>query len=844
MAAQKKTRPTLEQHKAKASSPFGAELMDKLNGFASKRSFHLFALLVFFFISLVYCSPVLQGKKLNTGDATAGDAFNREFNTYQKAGEKDFIGWTNTMFSGMPRAGSAIEKYNYPYKIVHLGLSLFGGISFEQLIWLMAGFYVLLLALSINRWLALIGAICFALSTFNITSIEAGHALKMFAIACVSPVLAGIIWVGKKSYLKGFLVFTLALAFLLTINHTQITYYTIIACLVLVIFVFGKMLIEKDFGHFVKSGAILLVGALLCGGANLHLLNFYNMSKETMRGGNSELVSNEGKEKSKGEKTGLEKDYALSWSYGKLESLSFLIPNIMGGATSEYLVSNRESETYTALASSGDPNANELAQASTPYWGDQPFVGGPIYFGAILIFLFVLGLLLASNVEKIWLIIVGTIFLFISWGRNISWFTDLLFDYAPLYNKFRTPSMGQSVLQIAIYAIAFLGLNKLFEKQIDKKAVEKKFYIAIGIVGGLTLLVLIIPKLFGGFEAPNDGKLPDWLRNALVSDRIGLAKSDAFRSLLFIAVAAGLIWAYLKDKLSIALVMPIVLFLSVVDLWTVDTRYFNKDDFKKKAELGTNVQPSPADQQILTDQDPHYRVFNVLGGNPFNDAQTSFFHKSVGGYSAVKLLKYQELIDNHLTKGNMAVLSMLNTKYFIVQGQDGGPAVQQNQGACGNAWFVDSLVVVKTANQEMEGMEVNKGFNPLKSALIRGQNIASTKTFEKDSSAQIKLLSYKPHQLAYECNNPKAGFAVFSEVFYKQADGDGWVAKIDGKEQPILEVNYLLRGLEIPAGKHKIEMAMVQPAAEKRGLISVISLFILTAFWVIGSYFISKGKFE
>lgn len=842
MATPKKVKPTLDQQRTKNLSPAGIDIMDKLNNFASKRTFHLFAIAVFFIISLIYCSPVLEGKKLNTGDATAGEAFNREFITYQKAGEKDFIGWTNTMFSGMPRAGSAIEKYNYPYRIVHLGLSLFGGISFEQLIWLMAGFYVFLLALRINRWLALVGAICFSLSTFNITGIEAGHALKIFAIACVSPVLAGIIWVCRKSYLKGFLVFTIALDFLLTINHTQITYYTIIASLVLSLFAFGKIIMEKDITHFVKSGAFLLAGALLCGLANLHLLNFYNMSKETMRGGNSELVSNEKNEKSKGEKTGLEKDYALSWSYGKLESLSFLIPNIMGGATSEYLVSNRESETYTALASSGDPNANELAQASTPYWGDQPFVGGPIYFGAILIFLFVLGLLLAGNAEKIWLIIIAIIFLFISWGRNISWFTDLLFDYAPLYNKFRTPSMGQSVLQIAIYAIAFLGLNRLFEKQADKKVLEKKFYIALGIVGGLTLLVWVMPKLFGTFEAPNDGKLPDWLRNALVSDRIGLAKSDAFRSLIFILLSAGLIWAYLKDKLGMAIVMPVILLLSVIDLWTVDTRYFNKEDFKKKSELGTNVQPTPADQQIMADPDPHYRVFNVFGGNPFNDANTSFFHKSVGGYSAVKLLKYQELIDNHLSKGNMAVLSMLNTKYFIVQGQDGGPAVQPNPQACGNAWFVDSLVVVKSANQEMDGM--NSGFNPLKSALIRGQNNASNKIFEKDSSAQIKLLTYKPHQLTYESKNQKPGFAVFSEVFYKQADGDGWVAKIDGKEQPILEVNYLLRGIELPAGKHLIEMAMVQPAAEKRGLISVIALFILTGFWVMGTYFISKGKFE
>lgn len=840
MSTQKKVRPVITTKNQQKSSNFENGLSEKLTQFANKRAFHLFALLVFLVVSLIYCSPILEGKLLNTGDATAGEAFNREFKTYQDAGEKGFIGWTNTMFSGMPRAGSEIEKYNYPYRIVHLGLSLFGGISFEQLIWLMAGFYVLLLALQINRWLALAGAICFSLTTFNITSIEAGHALKIFAIACVSPVIAGIIWTSRKEYLKGFLVFTLALDFMLTINHTQITYYTIIACIILTLFVFGKMLFDKEINHFAKSAAFLLVGAILCGGANLHLLNFYNMSKETMRGGNSELAVANDVKQSKGEKTGLEKDYALGWSYGKTESLSFLIPNIMGGATSEYLVSNRESETYTALASSGDPNANQLAQASTPYWGDQPFVGGPIYFGAILMFLFVFGLLVVSSVEKIWLIIVAIVFLFISWGRNISWFTDLLFDYAPLYNKFRTPSMGQSVLQIALYAIAFLGLNKLLVPNGDKKSQERKLYIAAGITGGLTLLVWIMPKLIGTFEAPNDGQLPEWLRNALVSDRMTLAKKDAFRSFVFIALASGLLWAFIKEKISISIALPLVVLLSIVDLWTVDTRYFNKEDFKKKTELNTNVQPSAADQQILADPDPHYRVFNVFGGNPFNDAQTSFFHKSIGGYSAVKLLKYQELIDNHLSKGSMGVMSMLNAKYFIVQGQDGGPAVQQNPQACGNAWFVDSLVIAKTAKQEMDDMGGN--FNPKRTAFIKGQNKTQNQVFLKDSSASIQLTSYKPHQLTYTSNNPQPGFAVFSEVFYKQADGDGWIAKVDGKEQPILEVDYLLRGLEIPLGKHSIEMAMIQPAAEKRGLISVISLFILTAIWATGTYFLSKEK--
>ncbi|MBX7227696.1 MAG: YfhO family protein [Chitinophagales bacterium] len=833
----KNVRPVHQATKANRNVSEGQNLFETIT---SGKYFHLIAVGLFIVVSLIYCYPVLSGKKLNAGDLTAGEAFNREFKEYQGK-VSEFIGWTNTMFSGMPRAGSSVEKFNYPYRIVHLGLSIFKTISFEQLIWLMIGFYLLLIALQVRRWWAFVGAICFALTTFNITSIEAGHALKVFAIACVPAILAGIIWVKNKEYLKGFIVFTLFLNFLLTINHTQITYYAIIACFIYVVFAIIDLAKNGEFKHIAMSGGMLLLGAGLCGGANLHLLNFYNMSKETMRGGNSELAATNDANQTKGEKTGLDKDYALSWSYGKLESLSFLIPNIMGGQTKDALVYDKDSETYTALVSSGDPNANQLAQASTPYWGDQPFVGGPIYFGAILMMLFVFGLLTAKSKDRWWLLGVGIFFLFISWGRNFSLLTDLLFDHAPLYNKFRTPSMGQSILQIGILAIAFLGLNRLISEKDKHPNAEKFLYISGGITAGICLLVMLMPKIFGSFEAPNDGQLPDWMRTALVSDRIAIAKKDAFRSLILIMLGAGLVWAYIKEKINANILIPVLSILVIGDLWSVDHRYFNKDSFKSPSELSSNIQPTTADQQIMSDPDPNYRVFNTTQ-NPFNDAATSFFHKSIGGYSAVKLLRYQELIDAHISKGNMGVLSMLNMKYFIVQNpQDGTPVAQPNPAACGNGWFVDTLYAVKTAKEVMDGM--GGAFNPKSKALIQDATGAiKTKTYAKDSTAQIKLTNYLPHKLSYVVNNANDGFAVFSEVYYKQEDGDGWVAKLDGKDVEIQRVNYLLRGIEIPKGKHTLEMAMVQPAAGRRGMISMLCLLVLTILWVGGV--IMKDKFQ
>jgi hypothetical protein len=542
---------------------------------------------------------------------------------------------------------------------------------------------------------------------------------------------------------------------------------------------------EKKQKHFWTASAALVVAAIMAiAPAMDKLLPTWDYSKETMRGG----AVLKGTEDSKAGKSGLNREYAFQWSYGKAETMTLLIPNFYGGSSNYAL--GEDSETYkTVKKYAGSSQAKQIAKSLPTYWGDQPFTSGPVYAGAIICFLFVLGLLAVKGPERWWLLAAVIIGILLSWGRNLPSLNNWLFDHLPLYNKFRTPSMSLVMTTTAMAMLGMLALRALLKKEVELKHI----YIATGITGGLCLLFALFPGMAGGFTAKMDAQLPEWLSECLLDDRRAMLTSDAWRSLCFILLAAAGAFAYLKiEKMRSGILIALMGVLILADLWTVDKRFLNDDHFvPKKRNLVTMTE---ADKQILADKDPNYRVLN-LTTSTFNDAQTSYFHKSVGGYSPAKLRRYQDIIDYYFAdRINMNVLNMLNTRYVITQ-----QGVQYNPEAFGNAWFVQNIDWVNNPNEEIAAIG---NIDLLQKAVI--DTCWRTKVSEglaMTQPASIRLTNYaNPGNLFYESESTEDGLAVFSEVYYKT-----WKAFIDGKEVPVVRANYILRAIEVPAGKHMIE---------------------------------------
>ncbi|MDR1332312.1 MAG: hypothetical protein LBK07_09440 [Tannerella sp.] len=573
---------------------------------------------------------------------------------------------------------------------------------------------------------------------------------------------------------------------------------------------------EHSLPDYFKSSAILVVVAMLAIAPELgSLITTADYTEETMRGG-SVLQNN-----AEGEKTssGLEIDYAFQWSYGRGETMTLLIPNFYGSSSHSDI--GRDSESYKLLRPTGQ--ADQFSKQAPTYWGDQPFTEGPVYVGAIVCFLFILGLQLVKGREKWWLLVATVISIVLSWGRHFPPVNDFLFYHLPLYNKFRTPSMALVIAEVTMVTLGILAV-KTFLEQKDKDKLLKSLYIAAGITGGLCLLF----ALFGGglmsFSALIDENYRNYpeLLDALVADRKHMLASDAWRSLLFIILSAGALWYYLRKSFRTTYLIAILGALILVDLWVVDKRFINYDSFvpRKKAR---EIVATPADQQILQDTDPNYRVLN-LTRDPFRESETSYFHKSIGGYSPAKLRRYQDIIDYCFAKNiNMNVLNMLNGRYVIVSSQQ-GPQVQRNDGALGNAWFVNKLQWVNSPDEEIVMLN---DFNPSETAVIdiAWQNeLPAWETLQgTDSTALIQLTDYaNPGYLIYGSHSSRPRMAVFSEVYYKT-----WHAYIDGVEAPLVRVNYILRGLAVPAGDHKIEFKCVDEVYYKGAKISMAGSIVV-----------------
>ena len=642
-----------------------------------------------------------------------------------------------------------------------------------------------MLAAGSGPWLGIVGSIAFAFGSYNLIIIGAGHVTKGWVLATVPAVIGGCMLCYQKKYIVGFIVTLLATGLNVYWNHQQISYYTLLMLIPLAITYLIYAIREKKQKHFWTASAALVVAAIMAiAPAMDKLVPTWDYSKETMRGG----AVLKGTEDSEAGKSGLNREYAFQWSYGKAETMTLLIPNFYGGSSNYAL--GEDSETYKTVKNyAGSSQAKQIVKSLPTYWGDQPFTSGPVYAGAIICFLFVLGLLAVKGPERWWLLAVVIIGVLLSWGRNLPSLNNWLFDHLPLYNKFRTPSMSLVMTTTAMAMLGMLALCALLKKEVELKHI----YIATGITGGLCLLFALFPGMAGGFTAKMDAQLPEWLSECLIEDRRAMLTSDAWRSLCFILLAAAGLFAYLKiEKMRSGIVIALMGVLILADLWTVDKRFLNDDHFvPKKRNLVTMTE---ADKQILADKDPNYRVLN-LTTSTFNDAQTSYFHKSVGGYSPAKLRRYQDIIDHYFAgRLNMNVLNMLNTRYVITQ-----QGVQYNPEAFGNAWFVQNIEWVNNPNEEIAAIG---NADLLQKAVI--DTCWRTKVSDglaMTQPASIRLTNYaNPGNLFYESESGEDGLAVFSEVYYKT-----WKAFIDGKEVPVVRANYILRAIEVPAGKHTIE---------------------------------------
>ncbi len=793
---------------------------------------HIIVVAAFFAISIAYFSPLLDGKKIQQGDVINWLGTAKEAIDYREQNDNEEPLWTNSLFGGMPTYQiSTLYPANWSSKINNLLISAFMHPA-SYLFFSFLGFYLLALSFGVSIPIAFMGAVGYGLSTYFMVSLEAGHNSKVNAIGYMAPVIAGVFLAYRGKIWIGFSLTALALSLHLASNHLQITYYLAYAILLIVAVQLIFAIKEKTISQFIKASVFLALAAVIAVLPNItNLLVTSEYGKYTTRGP-SELTLN-----AENKTTGLDKDYATAWSYGISETINLMIPNYKGGESGAIGKNN------TALKDV-DPNLKPIVAQLDQYFGDQPFTAGPTYMGAIIIFLFILALFFLEGALKWWIIAATALSIMLAWGKHFMPLTEFFLDYIPGYNKFRTVSMNLVIANITIPLAGILVLKKIIEKPSIITEKIKRFYAAYALTGGLCLLMYLMPDLFNTFLKEGEyeslskqladagwpaSQQADLIENLQIA-RKNIFTADALRSFFLITLAAGLIWLFVKNKLN-TMVLGISLSVLVLgDLWLVDKRYVNDESFVSAKLMDRPIQPNAANLVILEDKDPNFRVFN-LTVNPFSDATTSYFHKSIGGYHAAKLKRYQELIEYHLSKNNMRVLNMLNTKYFIVPGPDKQPMAQRNYEALGNAWTVKQIKWVKNADEEINALNE---FSPSTEAVIdeRFKSQLEGKTFGGDSSATINLKSYKPNELVYEYNGGTTPqFVVFSEIYYDK----GWDAYIDGKPADYVRCNYVLRGMLLPEGKHEIVFKFYPKSyhtGEKIALAGSILLLILVGFGI------------
>ena len=771
------------------------------------------SLLIFLILSIAYVSPVLEGKRLLQSDIVKFEGMAKEIKDFREETGKEAL-WTNSMFGGMPAFQISVRYSNniaiYLHQIFTLGLPRPADMIFLYF----AGFFIFLLVLKVNVWVAFAGALAFAFSSYHFIIIEAGHNSKALAIAYMAPVLAAIIHTFRGHFYSGGILFAVFLALQLYSNHLQITYYLLIIVIFYGIFELAEHIRHKKLPVFLKASGVLVVAAIIAIGVNIgNFWSTYSYAQHTMRGG-TELTTD-----TRTNTSGLDPEYITQWSYGIEETLTLLIPNAKGGATSPLL--------YDELiaAQQGSPReqreAREVLDNYSPafinfiienlqsgsyinkYWGNQPFTSGPVYVGAVVMFLFVLALFFVKGPMKWGFLAAIVLSILLAWGKNLMWFTEFFINYVPGYNKFRAVSMTLVIAELCIPALAFLGLYKWYENPDLIKVKSKPFYWALGLTGGLLVILYLIPNAFLSFYSEPEKAVIRSIDDASVlmhfeqveQIRIGIFRADALRSLSFVLLAAGVVALFSLKKIRKGVFVGLIAVLLVADMWPVNRRYFDDSSFVSRRQVENPYQPTRANLEILQDDELHFRVYNITLSS-FNDASTSWFHSSIGGYHGAKLQRYQELIDFHITQGNMEILNMLNTRYFIVPGQNRQPTASFNEDALGNAWFVKEIEWAADADEEIEALY---DFDPAVKAIIdvRFEDKIDPSQLRFDSLGQIELVHYQPNKLRYQYSARADQLAVFSEVYYP----DGWKAYINGEETDHFRVNYILRAMVLPAGQ-------------------------------------------
>jgi hypothetical protein len=797
---------------------------------------HLLVLVGFVAISLAYFSPVLQGKQIFQSDIMHYIGMAQQQKDFKaQTGEETY--WTNSAFGGMPTYQLGA---NYPHNYIKkLDLALrFLPRPADYLFIYFLGFYVLLLVLKVDYKLAALGALAFGFSTYLIIILGVGHNSKAHAIAYMPLVLSGIVLTFRKNYIFGFLLTTVALGLEICANHFQMTYYLMLLVIVLGIAYLIDAYRKQLLPHFFKSVGILVLAAVLSVALNAtNVLATQEYVKESTRGKSELTINPDGSPREI--TTGLSRDYITEYSYGLLETFNLYIPRFLGGGSGENVGKDSELyKFYTSIGASPIEALNEVKNVPT-YWGDQTIVEAPAYIGAVVIFLFVFALFLVKGRLKWWLVGGSILSLILSYGDSepFAFITNFFIDYIPLYNKFRAVSSIQVILELCIPILAIFGLSRLFnsyEKDEDKlKALKFSAIIA----GGLALFFLLFKGAFD-FVGANDGyyrqaygQYGEAFVDALREDRKSFFTQDTIRTLVLVLLSAGTIFMFLRKKFSETIVVVVFAALILFDLVGVDRRYVNSDNFVSAIKVNKPYQPNAADKEILQDNE-HFRVLDISTEGSRAPARAAYFHNSLNGYHAAKLKRFDELYDFHIARTNMNVLNMLNTKYIIAE-DEGQVFPYVNEDANGNAWFVRILEKVNSANEEIKLLDsLDTRFKA-----ITTSDVLSTKQFRVDSTARIRLTSYKPNDLKYSSNNPEDGFAVFSEMYYSQ----GWQAYLDGKAVPHERVNYVLRGMEVPSGEHTIEFKF-EPEVVKTGSSIALGSSILLGLLLLGSLFVAFKK--
>ena len=805
----------------------------------------------FIVISFIYFSPVLEGKKLPQMDNIHAKGMSQELVEFEKNNSGESSQWTNSMFGGMPayqiKGNKSQNIFVYFARFLRFWLPYTTvAILFNYLF----GFYILLRCFNVNKWLSAVGATAFAFASYNIIIIAVGHITKAYAIAYMAPIIGGVFLMYRKKYILGGIITLIFVGIQIATTHIQINYYTVLLIGIIVLVELIIKFKNRDISHFIKATLILiLIGLLAVLPETKKLWSTYEYTKYSIRG--DQVLES----KKDGNKDGLEKDYALSWSYGKMESFTFLIPNFNGGATVPF---DKNTKIYEQLTQNGvqPQTAEAIAKSTYAYWGSQPSTAAPVYFGSIIMFLFILGIFIIKDKYKWWIIAATVFSILLSWGNNFEVLTNIFFNYFPMYDKFRTVSMILVVANVMVVLMAFLVLKEIYQGNINKDQLKKPILYSLEIVGGVLLIFILFGGAIFNFESNNDLALINQLqasnwpsnlinvyKSAVQEDRLAMLRSDSFRSLIFILLATGTLYLFINKKIKNEYFIAALGILILVDLWGVDRRYLKSDNFITAREEKNQFKLTSADSQILQDKSLDYRVLN-LTRNPFADAYTPYFHKSIGGYHGAKFRRYQDLIEYQISPSiqNIArtlnsqegqarieevlskqnVINMLNTKYIILSEN----YVLPNYHVYGNAWFVKNHKLVNTANEEMQLIGTE---NLNETAIIQNEfkdKISSVDAIGDSLSGNIRLKSYKPNQLVYESNSESRNIAVFSEIYYPE----GWNAFIDGEKADHFRVNYILRAMVIPEGNHEIEFRF-EPnsyiAGKKISLISSIIVILL-----------------